>query len=903
MRDDNSVFSSLQSVTGATYTNASYNRDLIDVYLLRKARAKGVRLPTGGPPEEYKYLGAKVFQSASGMSHNVTYIDVGSMYPSQLMSMNASLETIVGTKEDLLESQYSQDDCVWGYIDPRPVKHLSKGEPWRQYTNGEYKMIYDPHAPAVKWTCDERDGPQYEKLYFLNHDTQKGFLTECVDELIDLKNRYRGTSLYGSTKRVTNCFTPDTEVMTPNGVVNIRDLEVDDVVYSINPDTMEVEEKPVTKTWEYPDYDGELVDIQTQHTDLRVTPNHRILCNSVLWGNDVDEYEFNEAGELLNRGQFHLPRDFEYSSHGSSGAIDLADYIPSGGFIVHDDEIEYKTGRKAYNRYISERNAAKLIGWYVSEGSLTDYSEHEANGDELRVTITQTEKTGYRDEILSFLDDIGVTYYDSDYKNISVWDRPIGYFCKRCGRGSENKKLPDIVWSFSKESKQVLLETLMNGDGDESRRRYNTVSESLRDDVLRLSLELGYQPRYSVKQYDDKHDKYLVFPRKTQNIVQSSSPELVDSGCDGVYCVSVKDNHTLLAGRNGKFQFVGQSIYGVLGFANKDSSFRLFDWRIAEAITLCGRKMIEYSANYVLDYLESHGYEDSYVALGDTDGCGISVPSAATRHEALDIVEDAVEKLNGVGYDEFFHEQMGVQPQQHHGEIEVESYAPRVFIPARNPPHGEVGVKKRRIEWQTWDEDDGEIDTISITGLEAERSDVAPITKHAQQLFAETLRMDETDAREWLFPKLRELHTSIGDGTIALDRICKRGGLGQQLSEYGSANRRAGPLYRGAKYVNDHIDGVTIQHGDKPMVVYIDAVPDGYRSTYDTHTAEDGNRVDAVSVFDPAQIPDGFAINYEKHRQKTLIEPLTPLLETRFGGEVWDDIIYNHTQEGLDVFA
>jgi len=388
MRDDNSVFASLQKVSGAKYDDATYNKDILDIFILRKAREKGIRLPTGGSPEEYKYLGAKVFDSVAGMNHNVIYIDVGSMYPSFIMTLNASPETIVGTKADLEDSQYTEDDCVWGYIDPRPVKHLKSGESWQQYTGGDFKVVYDPNKNSIKWTCDEENGPQYTKLYFLDHDTKKGFLTECVEELIDLKNKYRGTSLYGSTKRVTN------------------------------------------------------------------------------------------------------------------------------------------------------------------------------------------------------------------------------------------------------------------------------------------------------------------------------------------------------------------SVYGVTGFANDSSSFRLFDWRLAEAITLCGRKMITHSAEFVLDELAENGYDDAYVALGDTDGCGIAIPSASTRHEAMSVIEDAVEELNGPGYDVFFEDEFGVPPDHHHGEIEVESYAPKVFSPAQNPPHGETGVKKRRIEWQTWDEDDGEIDDISITGLEAVRSDVSPVVTEAQELFAETLRMD-----------------------------------------------------------------------------------------------------------------------------------------------------------------
>jgi len=547
VQDDDSVFSSLQQVSGAPYNKADYNKDLMHIFLLRKAREKGIRLPTGGQPDEWKYLGAFVEETTAGMNENVVYCDLASLYPSGIMSLNASPETIVGMQDDLEASEYTEDDVVWGYIDPRPVKHLDEGESWQQYTDGSYKMVYDPNAPDVKWTCDEADGPQYERLYFLDHDVQTGFLTECVQELIDLKNTYRGTSLYGAVKRITN------------------------------------------------------------------------------------------------------------------------------------------------------------------------------------------------------------------------------------------------------------------------------------------------------------------------------------------------------------------SVYGIVGFATENSSFPLYDWRIAEAITLTGRKIIKGSRDRILDKLAERGYDDAYPCSGDTDATAISLPTVATKDEALREVGDIVEWLNEGGYDDLMQSEFGVRPEHHHTEIEIESFAPRLFIPAENPPHGDVGVKKRYLQWETWNDDDGECDELSITGLEYVRSDTAPIIQDSQWKFAETLRMDQSEAREYLFPYLREQAEAVQSGNVELDYVCKRGGIGQDLSEYGTANRRASTFYRGAKFANNNIDGVTIQEGDKPRLVHIEDVQGDYPSVYDTHTAEDGDPVDAVTVPDPSQLPDEFVVDWDSH-WVYYREAMKPLLETRFGAESWSQILHQHQQAGLDSF-
>ena len=435
-RNDDSVMASLQQVAGTPYTDADYNKDLIDLYLLRKARQKGIRLPTGGPPDEYKYLGAHVFQSTAGTSENVTYIDVGSMYPSLLMSLNASPETLIGTREDLKDSQYTEDDCVWGYVDTRPVKHIEGGESWRQYTNGQYKMVYDPQNNDMKWSCDDGNGVRYEKLYFLSHDVQKGFLTECVEELIDLKNQYRGTSLYASTKTVTNCFTEDTKIVRgfDHKAVPITELEEGDYVRTVEPNTGELGDTRVDRTFTH-ETDEPLLHIQNSQIDLKITADH-----------------FLPVRPVEPQGKW----DTEYRG------------FPAG---LLDDETE--------------------------------------------------------------------------------WELP------------------------------------------------HTNATFTADDVSRIE------------------------------------------GSHTVHCIELADSkRAMFAGRRHTYQPSYNSIYGVLGFANSDSSFRLFDWRLAEAITLCGRKMIQHSADYVLEYLVERGHDDAYVALGDTDGCGIALLSVSTRHEALSIIEE-----------------------------------------------------------------------------------------------------------------------------------------------------------------------------------------------------------------------------------------------------------------------
>lgn len=359
------------------------------------------------------------------------------------------------------------------------------------------------------------------------------------------------------------------------------------------------------------------------------------------------------------------------------------------------------------------------------------------------------------------------------------------------------------------------------------------------------------------------------------------------------------------------------SIYGYNAYLTQNTSSRLADWRIGESITLAGRKVIQYSARKAVEMLSQRVDGEVYIAIGDTDGAGLCWPQAPTRDVMADHVEDIVEYLNGPGYENFMEDTFGIDETDHYQEIENESYAPSLFVPqdfdatsAQLKEHLEysngggndvsVGVKKRYAQWITIDEGD-EVDDLKFTGLEAVRSDVANVTQEAQkQILTWLLKEDFGAAWKQIAPYLRDLHNQISSGEYELSDIAKRGGIRKPVEEYGSATHTPQPIYRGAKYADQHFDGVTIKAGSKPLTYYVKSVGD-YPSTYTADTAEDGKVVDTVAVEEPRDLPDDIVIDYEKHCTKTLVEPLRPILKTI--GKDFDEVLYGHKQVGFNEFA
>ena len=101
-----------------------------------------------------------------------------------------------------------------------------------------------------------------------------------------------------SYKVLINCFDPETEIMTQAGPKNVRAVNVGDLVYALNPETMKADLKPVTHVHTQPHYRGDMVRLKNKHVDLLVTPNHRLLTNRVN-GYRQTGYQWREARELF----------------------------------------------------------------------------------------------------------------------------------------------------------------------------------------------------------------------------------------------------------------------------------------------------------------------------------------------------------------------------------------------------------------------------------------------------------------------------------------------------------------------------------------------------------------------------------------------------------------------------
>ena len=357
---------------------------------------------------------------------------------------------------------------------------------------------------------------------------------------------------------------------------------------------------------------------------------------------------------------------------------------------------------------------------------------------------------------------------------------------------------------------------------------------------------------------------------------------------------------------------VVNSVYGVYGDSDSyGKGYRLFDWRIAEGITLGGRKMIQDSSEKFVDALndirDERGLDgnDAYRVGGDTDSVMTAIPFMDVDYDAdgqtavecrkkgemevpahyddfkdiVDVAEEAAGRVND-WYSEWTADVFNLTDGDHFCELEIASYGPRCFIPEGVT---KKKAKKRYAEIIAWEEGEWFCPPeFSVTGIDIVRSDRAEATRDIlEQVLQRILREDDRQtARKEVYDIINDVVFDIKKGERPNSYISRPKGMSKHPTQYGSPNQLPMPTYKGAKYANEHFDWERLTAGSKPELLYIKDVRGSWPRTYpkEWETKEAGTEVDAVAVEQPNKLPEDFVVDTSKMIEKVLEDPLTPIL-------------------------
>ena len=732
------------------------------------------------------------------------------------------------------------------------------------------------------------------------------------------------------------CFSHDTDVVTPDGVRNIEDVEVGDPVYTLNPETFECEIKPIVDTQSYENSYGELHHVTGNTHDFKVTENHRFLLSKTRGWDDLDpdDYAFEEYRDVPNAERFAFP-NHEPMSGATRERFSLVDDLDAGYVAVYAHEgltsfraampagveseldwangtsrlaaTEAKTGKYLVpidvyrdHRSAIEREAdevlvkydrghaeiptafdmddwLELIGWFVTEGSFV----RESPG----IVLHQQSENG-RESIRRLLERMNLQY-NANSTRFNVSNRCLhDWFIENCGDGYAEKHLPEWVFELDSDHLRVLLETLIDGDGSRTEsglRKFWTKSERLKKDIVRLAVRCGEKPTVS-KQSDGTW--YVSIGK--QGSMKKANATVEDH--DGkVHCLTAQDNHVVLAGRCGRFQWVGQSLYpmcmvtinaspetkvdphsydGETYVAPNGTHFRKQpDGMIREMVDELleereQKKTLRNENDPGTDAYETYDRQQAAVKVIMNSLYGVlgwdrfrlydkemGGAVTATGREVIEFTEESANEINKevtYGDTDSIMLELGGDISKEEAiaqSFEIESHindAYDEFAERLNATTHrfeiefeklyrrffQAGKKKRYAGNIIWKEGK-DVDDIDITGFEYKRSDIAPITKEVQK---EVLEMIVTGAeREEIKSYVGDVIERVQAGEVSLDEIGIPGGIGKKLDNYETDTAQV----RGAKYAN-LLFGTNFASGSKPKRLYLRKVhPSFFRAIED----------------------------------------------------------------------
>ena len=451
-----------------------------------------------------------------------------------------------------------------------------------------------------------------------------------------------------SYKVLINCFDPETEIVTVDGIKHVSEIEAGDRVYSLNPNTEEVEIKPVTATHAQ-EYEGPMVEIKNRHTDFLVTPNHRFLTQKFTSGTYTN-LSWESASNMLDDGMRRrlpslrpLPAAGETPSSGSLSAacerLDVDHETGARGMTERRKQARWQPGRYDLEDWL------RVLAWFTTEGTLYESKSREYKNGHVRdaphrTTLCQKNEEGRR-RIADLLDRGGIAH-SADYNGPSFCSRTLHEVLKaHCGSDSSSRRLPSWIFQLGPEQLQIVFDVLMRGDGNAREDRFTSSSDQLAEDFVRLAMHVGQ--RAYPRAHDGCHRIQVNNGRGQRPTIKPKHRREVDySGM--IYCLTVADNHTVLAGRNRKFNWTGQSFYGVLGFSL--SAFN--DFEEADRVARTGQEILR----ELIDEIRDRG---GTVVEVDTDGV-LFVPPDGVRGEQEEIdftvgLTDAMPEGIRVGFD------------------------------------------------------------------------------------------------------------------------------------------------------------------------------------------------------------------------------------------------------------
>ncbi|MBC7120102.1 MAG: hypothetical protein H5T33_00765 [Candidatus Methanosuratus sp.] len=248
--------------------------------------------------------------------------------------------------------------------------------------------------------------------------------------------------------------------------------------------------------------------------------------------------------------------------------------------------------------FVDTKSFYEFCGRFISEGSLGANAPRiclngNGRGGSKHIDMIQSEGKGnpkgdvYSREIEGTLKEMKINYARCKKSFIVSNELLYDWLSENCydcePHKSYNKIIPKVLLGAEPSALEPFISTLYKGDGIIRQTLYSTKSKRLGQQLCTLLAKMGYTSKLK---YDKVSKIYRLTWRNTNQHTDHWKKSVIPfKGL--VYCVTTKKNHTVFAGRNGRFTYCGQC-YGVFGA----EIFPLYCLPLADSTTAIGRSII-----------------------------------------------------------------------------------------------------------------------------------------------------------------------------------------------------------------------------------------------------------------------------------------------------------------------
>lgn len=371
--------------------------------------------------------------------------------------------------------------------------------------------------------------------FILGFDVKLSGRHPAPDICDDLKGRYPKDFKF--TGWHPNCYSCDSEVLTNAGWKRFYDVTDNDLILSLNPESLQPEWVGIKARQSY-HYKGEMIHFFNKSLDCLVTPDHQM-----VYLNKCDGRIKKCSALSYTKGKGAFYRGCEY----------CADDVDT--FTIGDKSIPFDL-------------FCEFMGYWLSDGSIQSNSG---------VVISQQKGEPAFEKILSCIRHFGFSPRVVQ-SNVVFYNTPMRNYLKRFGTCA-CKYIPDEIKNASKRQILIFLDAFSICDGHRRPSKtfvgshgnvfkscndeisYFTTSKRMASDLSELMLKAGHRPSLSVKGPMTTRKRDGSYIRGNYDCITIRECYSLTSTVFGksaipydgtVYDLTLERNHIMYVMRNGK---------------------------------------------------------------------------------------------------------------------------------------------------------------------------------------------------------------------------------------------------------------------------------------------------------------------------------------------------------------